>query len=111
MVDLHLFRSPSLQEIAVAWDDAKVPWIDTIRYQEHPLGGGRVWCNEHYAIDGVESAVWNFQVGDYRPAQRWLQDRKGVRLSKADRIHYQKIVQVIRETLAIMEEIERCGDE
>ena len=39
----------------------------------------------------AESA-WNFFIGGYQPAQKWLKDRKGMTLSFEDVKHYQRII-------------------
>ncbi|MCC5980847.1 MAG: hypothetical protein JJU26_03910 [Oceanicaulis sp.] len=49
--------------------------------------------------------AWNFYIGGYQPAQKWLKDRKGRTLSFADIQHYQRIIKVLAETHRIMGEI------
>jgi len=36
--------------------------------------------------------AWEFYIGGYQPAQKWLKDRKGRELSYDDIQHYQKII-------------------
>ena len=50
--------------------------------------------------------AWEFHIGGYQPAQKWLKDRKGRALSYADIGHYQSIVKILLETDRIMHEIE-----
>jgi hypothetical protein len=45
---------------------------------------------------------WNFYIGGYQPAQKWLKDRKGRALSFADVQHYQRILKILLETDRIM---------
>ena len=52
----------------------------------------------------AESA-WNFYIGGYQPAQKWLKDRKGRTLANADIEHYQKIIVALTETGRIIGEI------
>lgn len=66
---------------------------------------GRVYINETQYFGGVPEAAWNFYIGGYQPAQKWLKDRKGRVLSFEDIEHYQKIIKVLDETEEIMEGI------
>jgi hypothetical protein len=50
--------------------------------------------------------AWDFPIGGYRPAQKWLKDRKGRALSWDDIRHYQKIIKILAETDKIMRGIE-----
>ncbi len=67
---------------------------------------GRVYVNKHQYFDGVPQIAWEFHIGGYQPAQKWLKDRKGRSLSYDDIGHYQNIVKILLETDRIMGEIE-----
>lgn len=67
---------------------------------------GSVWINKDQRFEGVPEIAWNFYIGGYQPAQKWLKDRKGRALSFADIQHYQRIIKVLSETHRIMGEIE-----
>ena len=62
--------------------------------------------NENQGFDGVPEIAWNFYIGGYQPAQKWLKDRKGRALSFEDIKHYQKIIKILSETDRIMKTIE-----
>lgn len=65
-----------------------------------------VWINGGQRFEGVPQIAWDFYIGGYQPAQKWLKDRKGRTLSFADIQHYQRIIKVLTETHLIMGEIE-----
>ena len=67
---------------------------------------GRVYFNETQYFDGVPEIAWNFYIGGYQPAQKWLKDRKGRTLNFDDIQHYQKIIVALTETDRIMKEID-----
>ncbi|MAM41496.1 MAG: DNA methyltransferase [Erythrobacter sp.] len=67
---------------------------------------GRVYINKHQYFDGVPQVAWDFYIGGYQPAQKWLKDRKGRALDYDDVGHYQKIVKILLETDRIMQQIE-----
>jgi len=70
-------------------------------------GLGRVWINDIQYFDKVPVIAWEFYIGGYQPAQKWLKDRKGRELSFEDIQHYQKIIVALYETDRIMEEIDK----
>ena len=67
---------------------------------------GRVYINDTQYFDGVPTTAWNFYIGGYQPAQKWLKDRKGRTLSFDDIEHYRKIISVLIETNRLMKEID-----
>jgi very-short-patch-repair endonuclease len=67
---------------------------------------GRVYINETQYFDNVPELAWNFYIGGYQPAQKWLKDRKDRELDYEDILHYQKIIVALSETDRIMKEID-----
>ena len=70
---------------------------------------GKVWINDEQYFDNVPELAWNFYIGGYQPAQKWLKDRQGRTLTYDDIEHYQKIIAVLVETDKIMKEIDEVG--
>jgi predicted helicase len=68
---------------------------------------GRVWINDNQYFDKVPVVAWEFYIGGYQPAQKWLKDRKGRELSYDDISHYQKIIVALTETDRLMKEIDK----
>ncbi|MGB5091853.1 MAG: type ISP restriction/modification enzyme, partial [Parvibaculum sp.] len=67
---------------------------------------GKVYINVTQYFDGVPEVAWNFFIGGYQPAQKWLKDRKTRALGFEDVKHYQKIVKILAETDRIMHMID-----
>ena len=65
----------------------------------------RVYINPNQYFENVPALAWEFHIGGYQPAQKWLKDRKGRALSFDDVLHYQKIIKILTETDRIMKEI------
>ena len=65
--------------------------------------GGKVYINSTQYFDNVPKDVWEFYIGGYQPAQKWLKDRKGRALSYDDIRHYQKIIVALKRTKEIMD--------
>ncbi len=75
--------------------------VDCYRWTDN-----RVFINADQYFEGVPESAWNFYVGGYQPAQKWLKDRKGMTLSFEDVKHYQRIIYVLQQTERIMKEID-----
>jgi predicted helicase len=68
---------------------------------------GRIWINEEQYFDNIPLTSWEFYIGGYQPAQKWLKDRKEKTLEFDDILHYQKIIVALSETDRIMKEIDK----
>lgn len=66
---------------------------------------GMVLVNTTQGFAGVPPVAWDFYIGGYQPAQKWLKDRKGRTLSFDDIQHYQRIIKILSETDRIMKSI------
>ena len=72
---------------------------------------GRVWINDEQYFNNVSKTVWEFYIGGYQPAQKWLKDRKGSQLKYEDILHYQKIIVALSETDRLMKDIDNIDIE
>ena len=112
LVSLHLMES--VGSSTPAFPRTGDNRVDKVRYAP-PANGtmGRVFINHGQFFEGVELDIWNFTFGGYRPAEKWLKDRKDRVLSDGDVDHYRRIVSALTETARLMdvidEFIERCG--
>ena len=76
--------------------------VDCYRWQDN-----RVYINAEQYFEGVPESAWQFFIGGYQPAQKWLKDRKGMTLSFEDVKHYGRIIYVLQQTERIMQEIDK----
>jgi hypothetical protein len=67
---------------------------------------GRLWINDQQYFDDVPVVAWEFYIGVYQTAQKWLKDRVGRKLNFEDILHYQKIIVALTETHRIMQDID-----
>ncbi|WP_237587008.1 type ISP restriction/modification enzyme [Pontibacter russatus] len=74
---------------------------------EHLYEHGNVYINDTQYFANVPQTAWEFYIGGYQPAQKWLKDRKGRELSFDDILHYQKIIVALAETDRLMNEIDK----
>jgi hypothetical protein len=68
---------------------------------------GKVYINYNLYFDNVPQIAWDFYIGDYQLAQKWLKDRKERTLEVDDILHYQKIIVALTETDRLMNEINK----
>lgn len=68
---------------------------------------GKIWINDEQYFENIPILAWEFYIGGYQPAQKWLKDRKGRELSFDDILHYQKIIVALTETDRLMKEIDK----
>jgi hypothetical protein len=100
-------------------------WEGIDRYiTQYPVGGtnavtkkmgkgdftdGKVWVNDTQYFANVPEVAWNFYIGGYQPAQKWLKDRHGRTLTFDDIRHYQRMIVALNETAKVMEEVDGVG--
>jgi hypothetical protein len=114
LVDLHARNQANGS--AISFPIKGINEIEEVRYQppqthgndQHP---GRVWINERQYFEGISSQAWNFPIGGYQPAERWLKDRKGRTLSYEDKEIYPRIIATLSETARLMTEIDKVIEE
>jgi len=106
LVDLHLMKSPKLSSFITKYDiegDHEVasghPKYDEVKKRVH--------INKRQYFAGISPEIWDFHIGGYRVAEKWLKDRRGRKLSDNDLEHYQKIIVALTETRRIMQEIDK----
>jgi len=68
---------------------------------------GRVFINDTQYFDNVPQVAWDFYIGSYQPAQKWLKDRKGRTLTFDDVTHYQRMIKVLIDTNTLMTEMKQ----
>jgi len=101
---LHLMEDlPS--KTGITFPVAGTLQVDCYRWQDN-----RVYINAEQYFDGVPESAWNFFIGGYQPAQKWLKDRKGMTLGFEDVKHYQRIIYVLQQTERLMQEIDEITD-
>ena len=98
LVNIHLLSSAPSQSNRFTGTDTEV---EKVSYKSE-----RVYINRSSYFSDVSEDVYNFIVGGYQPCNRWLRERKGVKLHSDDLITYSKIVSAIEDTIQVMKEID-----
>lgn len=66
----------------------------------------KVYINKTQYFANVPELAWNFYIGGYQPAQKWLKDRKNRTLTYDDISHYRKIIAILIETHKLMQKLD-----
>ncbi|MGL4488933.1 MAG: type ISP restriction/modification enzyme [Rhizobiaceae bacterium] len=102
---LHLMEDAAVGAAPFKFDGEGDSVVGKVEFRQ--VGAtGHVFINEGQYFEDVPLIAWNFYIGGYQPAQKWLKDRKGRALSFDDVRHYQKIIKILSETDRIMKTIE-----
>lgn len=99
---VHLLQSSLLDENNISYPIDGDNIIDKPEYKN-----SQVWINQTQYFDNVPETAWDFYIGGYQPAQKWLKDRKNKQLSYDDIIHYMKIITALSLTDTIMSQINK----
>ena len=96
--ELHLMHN--VPESPVTFPESGSMSVEKVEFNS-----GRVYINATQYFANVPREAWDFYIGGYQPAQKWLKDRKGRTLSFDDIEHYRKIISVLMETKSLMDKI------
>ena len=80
--------------------------IDKIKFNKN-----EVWINKNQYFNGISFDIWNFQIGGYMPAQKWLKSRKSKKLTYDELITYPRVITSISKTIEIQSKIDKVIDE
>ena len=99
---IHLLESPVVNNLITTYPVNGNNKVTKVKFEV-----GKVWINETQCFEKVPQIAWEFYIGGYQPAQKWLKDRKGQELNFEDILHYQKIIVALTETDRAMKEIDK----
>ena len=98
--ELHLMHN--VPELSVTFPESGSMTVERVEWKDDE----RVYINATQYFANVPRKAWEFYIGGYQPAQKWLKDRKGRTLSFDDIEHYRKIIAVLSETERLMNTID-----
>lgn len=97
---IHLLESAVVEKPISKYPHTGTNVVGKTKYEN-----GNVYINETQYFEDVPEVAWNFYIGGYQPAQKWLKDRKDRELQIDDIRHYMKIIVALTETDRLMKEI------
>lgn len=102
LVDLHLMKSPDLDDPIAKFEGKGKEIVEKPRYDADEQ---RVYINETVYFEGVPSEVWQYRIGGYQVCDKWLKDRKGRKLGGEFK-YYLRIVTLIQKTIEVQREVD-----
>lgn len=99
--EIHLMESPEIEEYITSYSISGDNEVIKPEYKNN-----KVYINNTQYFDNVPDFAWNFYIGGYQPAQKWLKDRRSRILSYDEILHYQKIIKALVLTNDIMQQID-----
>lgn len=103
--EIHLLESPIVNEFVTSYPVGGDNEVVKPEYKDN-----KVYINKTQYFDNVPEIAWNFYIGGYQPAQKWLKDRKGRILSYEEVMHYQKIIVALTKIHEIMQVIDDIAE-
>jgi very-short-patch-repair endonuclease len=100
--EIHLLESATVEKYITQYPIDGDNVVGKIKFQDK-----KVYINDTQYFDNVPEVAWNFYIGGYQPAQKWLKDRKDRKLEFDDILHYQKIIVALTETDRLMKEVDK----
>src|SRR6516225_518212 len=92
LIELHLLRRalPAITSYPKAGSNR----VEKIEFKPEPDNPeqGRVHINATQYFDKMPKAVWEYTIGGYQVANKWLKDRKGRLLTFDELQHYGRVV-------------------
>jgi predicted helicase len=101
---LHLMEKADSWKTGVEFRESGSDTVEKVVYDN-----GKVYINDTQFFNNVSELAWNFFIGGYQPAQKWLKDRKGRKLDWQEIMHYGRIIYALQETDRITKEIDEIG--
>ena len=113
LIDSHLFKNlPTDTEIRVNYDFDSDFVVEEISQDNNKLHLFTT-DNKTVTFDGVTSSICNFEIGSYKPIEKWLKYRikDKVLLSLPDLQHLKNMIIALKNTISAMQDIEILGDD
>ena len=101
LIDAHLLKRNCDGKVELHGDKTEV--VEAVRYAE---AGERLYFNKHQYFAPIPLSAYNFQIGGYKPLDKFLKSRKGRELSLGEIKTMKKAANAIIFTMQKMQEIE-----
>ncbi len=101
LIELHLMKKNFNKNIA-KFEISGSNEVEYVKYKDK-----KVYINEKQYFENISEDIWNFYIGGYQVLDKWLKSRKGRKLTHTEIETYVKIVNILSETLKIMNEIDK----
>jgi predicted helicase len=108
LADIHLMKPEVFNNSTIKYCGRGAHKVEKITYDESTQ---RVSINKTQYFDGISKDVWEYQIGGYKPMQKWLKDRRHDILTADDVDHYRYIGAALARTMQLQTEIDEVYGE
>jgi predicted helicase len=108
LIELHLLKKAV--HVITSYPKAGSNKIEKIEFAPDAKDSsvGHVFINSVQFFDAVPTAVWDFTIGGYQVAHKWLKDRKDRLLTFDELKTYGNIISSLAETIRLQGEIDKA---
>lgn len=103
LVQLHTLKSTTLNKPTSKCEGEGDLIVEKVTYDQAKK---RVYLNATKYFARVTEEVWEYHVGAYQVAEKWLKDRKGRTLSAEEVSHYCKILTALEQTWKVQQALD-----
>jgi predicted helicase len=100
LVNLHLMKKKL--DSTVRFEVQGSNSVKFIKYQNN-----KVYINTKQNFDGISERAWSFYLGGYQVLDKWLKSRKGRELTNGEIEQFIQVVEIINQTLNLMQAIDK----
>lgn len=104
LIKYHLLEHESIDPYQISYLGEGDNIVEKPEYKDE-----KIYINPTQYFGNVSEIAWDFYIGGYQPAQKWLKDRKGKELTPDDIEHYSKMIIALKETDRLMKEIDKVS--
>lgn len=98
--ELHTMENSSSWIVEVGYPIMGNNVVEKVEYKDN-----RVYINRSQYFDNIPESTFNYYIGGYQPAYKWLKDRIGLALTFDDIRHYQVIIYALTQTEFLVKNI------
>ena len=104
LIEAHLLQANCEGEIKAGSAKASDNYeVKQVRYDPQTA---RLYYNENKYFAPITPELANFEIGGYKPLEKYLKSRKGRRLETDELEHLQKVANAIDHTIKTMQKID-----
>lgn len=70
-----IFKAIKVKQFITSYPIESTDTVEKINYEKSSSDKGKVFINSKQYFGNVPEIAWNFFIGGYQPAQKWLKDR------------------------------------
>jgi len=108
LAELHLLKSEKLIKPIAKCEGSGNLGVEKVTYDQNKACAH---INPEKWFTGISNEVWEYHIGGYQVAEKWLKDRKGRQLSSEEVSHYTRVITAIAETIKIQKGLDELFKE